>query len=94
MSTVEAICLVGWGAIGQRVAALLKARGANVRIVGIAVRDPREIEGTMPEGAMHVAGPEALAPHAGSVTMNRVAVRIGHGEAGLPSGRAREAPPN
>ena len=27
MSTVEAICLVGWGAIGQRVAALLKERG-------------------------------------------------------------------
>jgi aspartate dehydrogenase len=60
MSKVEAICLVGWGAIGQRVAALLKARGANARIVGIAVRDPREIEATMPEGAVHVAGPEAL----------------------------------
>lgn len=61
MSTVEAICLVGWGAIGQRVAALLKARGANARIVGIAVRDPREVEGTMPEGAVHVTGPETLA---------------------------------
>ncbi|HEV7307972.1 aspartate dehydrogenase [Ensifer sp.] len=61
MSSVETICLVGWGAIGQRVAALLKARGANARIVGIAVRDPKEIEGTMPEGAVHVAGPEALA---------------------------------
>ncbi|HEV7322901.1 MAG TPA: aspartate dehydrogenase [Ensifer sp.] len=61
MSTVESICLVGWGAIGQRVAALLKARGANARIVGIAVRDAKEVEGTMPEGAVHVAGPEALA---------------------------------
>jgi len=61
MSTVEAICLVGWGAIGQRVAALLKARGAHAKIVGIAVRDPGEIAGTMPEGAVHVGGPEALA---------------------------------
>lgn len=61
MSKVEAICLIGWGAIGQRVAELLKARGANARIVGIAVRDPGEVAATMPEGAVHVAGPEALA---------------------------------
>lgn len=69
MSTVEAICLIGWGAIGQRVAALLKARGANARIVGIAVRDPKEIEGTMPDGAVHVAGPEALAATGASLVV-------------------------
>ncbi len=83
MSTVEAICLVGWGAIGQRVAALLKARGANVRIVGIAVRDPREIEGTMPEGAVHVAGPEALA-----ATGATLVVEAASRESVLPYARA------
>ena len=83
MSTVEAICLVGWGAIGQRVAALLKERGAHARIVGGAVRDPREDEGTMPDGAVHVAGPEALA-----ATGATLVVEAASRESVLPFARA------
>lgn len=83
MSTVEAICLVGWGAIGQRVAALLKERGASARIVGIAVRDPKEVEGTMPEGAVHLASPEALA-----ATGATLVVEAASRESVLPFARA------
>ncbi len=83
MSTVEAICLVGWGAIGQRVAALLKARGAGVRIAGVAVRDAREVEGTMPEGAVHVASPDALA-----ATGATLVVEAASRESVLPFARA------
>lgn len=83
MSTVEAICLVGWGAIGQRAAALLKERGASARIVGIAVRDPKEVEGTMPEGAVHLASPEALA-----ATGATLVVEAASRESVLPFARA------
>lgn len=83
MSSVEAICLVGWGAIGQRVAALLAARGAAARIVGVAVRDPKEVEGKMPEGAVHVAGPEALA-----ATGARLVVEAASRESVAPFARA------
>lgn len=83
MSTVETICLVGWGAIGQRVAALLKARGASARIAGIAVRDPKEVEGTMPDGAVHLASPEALA-----ATGATLVVEAASRESVLPYARA------
>lgn len=83
MSTVEAICLVGWGAIGQRVAALLKERGASARIIGIAVRDPKEVEGIMPEGAVHLSSPEALA-----ATGATLVVEAASRESVLPFARA------
>jgi aspartate dehydrogenase len=54
------ICLVGWGAIGQRVASLLTERGARVRIVSVAVRNVgREREG-LPEGARLIRDPAEL----------------------------------
>lgn len=54
----QRIVLVGWGAIGRRVAGLLAERGAAVRIVGVGLRNPRA---DLPAGALPVTAPEALA---------------------------------
>lgn len=51
MSASDAICLVGWGAINQRVSALLTERGAPVRIAAVAVRDPSQSRNNIPAGA-------------------------------------------
>ena len=60
MSKAEEICLVGWGAIGQRVASLLAERGSPARIVAVAVREAgREREG-LPDGALLIRDPAEL----------------------------------
>jgi len=60
MSKAEAICLVGWGAIGRRVASLLARRGSPARIVAVAVRDTgRERQG-LPDGALLIRDPAEL----------------------------------
>lgn len=53
--------LVGWGAISRRVAALLAARAAPVRIVGVAVRDAGATRDDLPPGARLIAAPAELA---------------------------------
>lgn len=57
----DRLVLVGWGAIGQRVAGLLAARNAPARIVGVAVSDATGPRDGLPEGAALIDRPEALA---------------------------------
>ncbi len=57
----ERIVLVGWGAIGRRVAALLREREAPVRVVAVAVRDPARERADLPEGARLIGAPGDLA---------------------------------
>lgn len=54
------LVLVGWGAIGSRVAALLAERGAAVQIVGVGLRDAGRAR-DLPEGAMVLTDPAGLA---------------------------------
>lgn len=54
------LALIGWGAIGTHVAALLAERGAPVRIVAVGLRDTGPREG-LPEGARVIADPADLA---------------------------------
>lgn len=54
------LVLVGWGAIGSRVAALLAERAAPVRVVAVAVRDASPREG-LPEGAALLTRPDEIA---------------------------------
>jgi len=61
MSAFEAICLVGWGAIASRAAALLEERRSPVRIVAIAVRDATRSRAGIPEGASLIERPDQLA---------------------------------
>ncbi len=61
MSESEAICLVGWGAISQRVAALLAERGSPFTIVAVAVRDPTRERAGLPAGARLISQPGDLA---------------------------------
>lgn len=61
MSRCESIVLIGWGAIGHRVAALLAERGGSARIVAVAVHDPDIVREGLPEGAALISAPEALA---------------------------------
>jgi aspartate dehydrogenase len=56
----QRLVLVGWGSIARRVAELLSARRAAVRIVAVALRDDRQRDG-LPEGAMQITSPDALA---------------------------------
>lgn len=83
MSAYEPICLVGWGAIGQRVADLLAARHSPVRIVAIAVRDPGRCREGVPEGVPLLSGPEEVAQ-----TGARLVVEAAGRESVLPFGRA------
>ncbi|MDR5653586.1 aspartate dehydrogenase [Ruixingdingia sedimenti] len=56
------VVLVGWGAIGQRVAALLaERRPPRVVLAGVAVRDAGVVRPGWPAGAARVAGPDGLA---------------------------------
>lgn len=61
MSASENICLVGWGAIGGRVAQLLAERGAPIRVAAVAVRDPQAVRAGIPEGARLISDPSELA---------------------------------
>ena len=56
------LALIGWGAISQRVAALLAEgdHGAGISLVAIGVRDPGKISGT-PVGARLITDPQELA---------------------------------
>lgn len=55
------VVLIGWGAIGQRVAELVEARlGDKVSIVGVAVRNPAK-SAVLPRGAAIVHAPADLA---------------------------------
>jgi aspartate dehydrogenase len=55
------VVLVGWGAIGTRVAALLAQRRAPVRIVAVAVRDTTAPRDGLPQGAALISDPAELA---------------------------------
>jgi aspartate dehydrogenase len=54
------VVLVGWGAIGTRVAALLQARKSPVRIVGVGMRTAAHARG-LPDGATVLTDPSGLA---------------------------------
>lgn len=55
------VVLVGWGAIGSRVAALLAQRGAGVAIVAVAVRDVAVARDGLPDGTRLIDDPADLA---------------------------------
>ena len=61
MSASENICLVGWGAIGNRVAQLLAERGTPARIAAVAVRDPDAARAGLPAQARLISDPGELA---------------------------------
>lgn len=54
------IVLVGWGAIGTRVATLLAERASPVRIQAVAVRDPSAPRHGLPNDAALISTPEEL----------------------------------
>ncbi|TXI05816.1 MAG: aspartate dehydrogenase [Rhizobium sp.] len=83
MSGSEAICLVGWGAIAQRVAALLHERGSPFEIVAVAVRDPARTRANLPSGARLVSQPHDIAS-TGATLVIEAAGR----DSVLPFGRA------
>ncbi len=55
------VVLVGWGAIGPRVAALLEQGPGKVRICAVGVSDARRPRGGLPHGAFLIADPADLA---------------------------------
>ena len=55
------VVLVGWGAIGRRVATVLAQRNAPVRILAIAVRDADAAREGLPIGAKLIVDPGELA---------------------------------
>ena len=79
----EAICLVGWGAINQRVATLLAERNSPVAIVGVAVRDPERRRADLPAGARPIVEPDDLA-----ATGATLVVEAAGRDSVLPFGRA------
>ncbi|CAH0342426.1 aspartate dehydrogenase [Rhizobium sp. CECT 9324] len=83
MSASEPVCLVGWGAIGQRVAALLTECKAPFCIVAVAVRDPGQKREGLPEGARLISAPLDLT-HTGA----SLAVEVAGRASVLPFGRA------
>lgn len=60
MSVSENICLVGWGAIGRRVAQLLDERCSPARIAAVAVKDRSQERVGLPEGAALIENPSEL----------------------------------
>ncbi|WP_313028655.1 aspartate dehydrogenase [Brucella sp.] len=61
MSGSERIALIGWGAIGSRVAGLLLKRKCPVDIVAVAVRDRSRSREGLPDGALLIDDPQDLA---------------------------------
>ncbi|MFV0490243.1 MAG: aspartate dehydrogenase [Pseudorhodobacter sp.] len=55
------VVLIGWGAIGTRVAALLARNGLPIRLVAIAVRDPAQPREGLPAGTKLISSPAELA---------------------------------
>lgn len=76
------LVLVGWGAIGSRVAALLAERGAPVQIVGVGLRDAGRTR-DLPEGAVVLTDPANLA----ALSPDLVVEAAGRGSV-VPWGRA------
>lgn len=83
MSVYEPVCLVGWGAIGQRVATLLADRGLPIRIVAVAVRAPTQLRQGIPEGARLISDPGELAG-----TGARLVVEAAGRDSVMPFGRS------
>lgn len=54
------VVLVGWGAIGNRTAALLARNAVPVRLVAIAVRDPAQPREGLPDGVPLISAPQEL----------------------------------
>lgn len=79
MSVNETICLVGWGAIGTRLAQLLRQSGAPVRIAAVAVRDAQTPRDGLPEGVALIDSPEALAATGASLVVEAA----GRGSVGI-----------
>ncbi len=61
MSVSERIALIGWGAIGRRVADLLSKRKCPVEIAAIAVRDATVSRPDLPDGSLLIDDPNHLA---------------------------------
>ena len=55
------VVLVGWGAIGRRVAALLAERSAPVSLVAVAVRDLKTAREGLPDQVKLISDPSELA---------------------------------
>lgn len=55
------LALIGWGAIGRRVATLLAERDAPVRIVAVGVRDGAANRAGLPAGSKIVTNPAEIA---------------------------------
>lgn len=55
------VVMVGWGAIGRRVAQLLATRGAPVTLVAVALRDMATPREGLPETAQLITDPACLA---------------------------------
>ncbi len=60
MSVSETIALIGWGAIGKRVAELLAERKSAVKIGAVAVRDRSASRDGLPVGAALIENPAEL----------------------------------
>ncbi|WP_406872267.1 aspartate dehydrogenase [Aminobacter sp. P9b] len=82
MSVSEDICLIGWGAIGARVAALLAERRSPVRIVAVAVRDASRSRRDLPKEAALISHPAELAG-----VKAKLAVEVAGRDSVLPWGR-------
>jgi aspartate dehydrogenase len=54
------VVFVGWGAIAQRVAGLLRARNPNIGLIGIATRQAPNRDRDLPPGARWLAAPGDL----------------------------------
>ncbi|PVB59891.1 aspartate dehydrogenase [Labrenzia sp. 011] len=83
MSASEKICIIGWGAIGKRVADLLRERKSPTEIVAVAVRDLACPRPDLPEGAKVIAAPDSLATCGATL-----AVEVAGRGSVLPYGRA------
>jgi aspartate dehydrogenase len=69
MSGFEKICLIGWGAISQRVASLLRDRNSRVEIVAVAVRDLSSARPNLPRGAKLIGSADELAASGASLAV-------------------------
>ncbi|MDS7593964.1 aspartate dehydrogenase [Agrobacterium tumefaciens] len=88
MSKKESVCLVGWGALGRRVSALLAERVSPARIEAVAVRDVSKYRSDLPPGAQLISSPEEIAQTKADLVVE-VAERdsvLAYGRAALLSG--------
>jgi len=64
------IVLIGWGAIGQRVAQLLAEKGpATAKIIAVAVSDSNRARPAFPEGAKALDNPADLSPNSADLVI-------------------------